>query len=384
MKRSKFNSVGIWIFVASLILGACSEKPQTFSELLVSLKDQPGPQAELRLRDFAQRHLFPFVEDSTVYFLFEDTTRVPVFLAGDFTDWRPDSIELKPIANTSFYYTKATFPSNARLEYKFVSGKNWMLDPFNPYKEEDGYGFNSVLMMPEYVFPKETLLNLKYRVSEMDTLEFKSRLLHNRRRVTVYRHPSAGKQAPLFIFNDGSDYLRFARVRIILDNLIGSGYLQPINALFVDPVQRNKEYWLNERYLKMVFTELVPFAEQRYALKPKSIAFGGASLGGTTALFALKNYGQKIDFVFCQSAALGIEKSRLLRVLQTVPHIKAKIYLSYGSFEGKQMRRNYQKLKSILINKKTKFTIQCFPQGHNWGNWRDHLKNALMFRGQPE
>lgn len=363
----------LWVFV----LMSCSEKPQTFSELLKDVQNKSVTQAEALLQDFCQRHNFPFTEDSTAYFLFEDTTKNPVYLAGDFTQWRPVSIALRRIGQTKFYFTGLVFPLKARLEYKFVVGKNWLLDPLNPFKEQGGLGDNSVLMMPEYAFPKEALLHIKYRISRLDTIEFKSNRLKNKRRVILYRHPKAGAAAPLLVFNDGSDYLRFARARVILDNLIGNKTIKPVNTLFVDPVHRNKEYWLNDGYLKMVFNELLPFVYKKFELHPNSLGFGGTSLGGEIALYALKNYGNQLNFVFSQSGALWIEGAKLFGVLQTIPKINAKVYLSYGKFEG--MRKDYLKIRSILNKKDVHYQMQQFPEGHNWGNWRGHLKDALIF-----
>ncbi len=374
----------VWgLLLVSLIL-SCSGKPKSFSEILVSLKKMPTPQKETIIKHFVLTHNFPVVEDSTAYFLFQDTTNQSVFLAGDFTQWRPDSIPLKRIRGTNYYYTSLTFPLNARLEYKFVVGKRWVLDPFNSFKEQGGLGRNSVLMMPAYHFSKNILLNIKYRVSALDAIVFKSKILKNKRNVYFYHHPKANTCSPLLIFNDGGDYLHFGKARIVLDNLIGKNKIVPINALFVDPVKRMKEYWLNDGYLSMMFGELIPQVEKKFNLNPKSLGFGGASLGGETALYALKNYGTRLNFIFSQSGSVWIEKEKLLDILQTLPRIGTKIYLSYGKFEG--MAGSHARLVKILKQKNVNFKLYTFPEGHNWGNWRGHLDEMLtyFYRGQRE
>ena len=381
MSWRKSISSAILLAAGFLILISCSGEPKTFSDVLVKVQGKPVAQAEIMIRDFCQRHDFPFTEDSVAYFLVENKTDSPAFVAGDFTQWRPDSIALKQIGKTHFYFAALKFPLNARLEYKFVIGKQWLLDPLNPFKEQGGYGENSVLMMPKYRFPREALLNPKLRISHLDTLIFKSRLLKNKRKIILYQHPKAKDKAPLLIFNDGSEYLRFARARIILDNLIGDNRIRPINVLFIDPVHRNKEYWLNDKYLRMVFRELLPFVLQRYGLHPDTLGFGGASLGGEIALYALKDYGKQLNFVFSQSGAVWIDNAKVLNVLQSIPEIKTKIYASYGLFEGKGIQQGHQRLKSILKKKNVLFKLEKIPEGHNWGNWRGHLKDALIFLG---
>ncbi len=371
------HTVGIGLLAGIMLLISCSGEPKTFEDLLKKVQSTSVKNAEHLIRNFTQEHTFPYVQDSNAYFLFEDTTDRAVFLAGDFTDWRGDSIPLTPIGKTGFRFVHRTFPLNARLEYKFVRGGQWLLDPLNPLKEEGGFGENSVLMMPAYRFPREALLNIGYRVSRLDTFEFKSKILRNKRTVVFYRHPKASPRAPLLVFNDGGDYLRFAAARIILDNLIGSRTIRPLNALFVSPKRRNKEYWLNDRYLRMIFDELLPQVFQKYDLTPDTLGLGGASLGGEIALYALRDFGKRLDFVFSQSGALGIEHEKLLDILQALPEIKAKIYVSYGIFENVQ--KEHARLQSILETKNVQYRMQEFPEGHNWGNWRGHLKDVLTF-----
>ncbi len=379
MKAKKATIFIISVLITVSILNvSCSNRMQNFSALLKSVQKDSPQRAERRIREFSELHDFPFVEDSVAYFLFEDTSRgQPVYLAGDFTGWRPDSLVLNRIGKTPFYFLGLTLPLNARVEYKFVVGQRWLLDPLNPHKELGGFGPNSVLMMPAYRFPREALLNMGYRVSRLDTFEFKSKILHNKREVVFYRHPKASPRAPLLVFNDGGDYLRLAVARIILDNLIGSRTIRPLNALFVNPVRRNKEYWLNDRYLRMVFDELLPQVFKKYGLTPDTLGFGGASLGGEIALYALRDYGKRLDFVFSQSGALGIEHEKLLDILQALPRIETKIYVSYGIFENVQ--KEHARLQSILETKKVQYRMQEFPEGHNWGNWRGHLKDVLTF-----
>ncbi len=358
------------------LFGCASEKPR-FSALLKTIKNLPPAQKEEKLIRFSHLHYFPFLEDSVAYFLYQDTSGTDVFLAGDFTDWKPDSVKMERIARTTFVFKKLKFPYNARLEYKFVVNGKWLLDPLNPLQEQGGLGVNSVLAMPGYEFSNYVLLRPEFRTSRLDTFWYKSKVLKNRRRVYLYRNRKSNLNSPLLIFNDGSDYLRFAKARIILDNMIGTDSLMAINALFVDPVNRNREYWLNEKYLRMVFQELLPYVKKQYGLKPERLGFGGCSLGGVTALFALKDYSNQLDFVFSQSGALWIENQKILSILQNSDLSSSKIYLSYGQFE--KMENTHKKLESLLRTQKAKFKLQKFAEGHNWGNWRGHLDQALNY-----
>ncbi len=377
--RTKFKHNYSVILTLGLLLFAqivsCKKEEPTFSAVLSSLKELNANQKNVVLDKFVRFNPFPFIEDSVVYFLFRDTTDQPVFLAGDMTRWRPDSIQLMRIKDTNYRYTSIVLPTNARIEYKFVAGKKWYLDPFNPFKETGGLGSNSVLMMPDYRFPKEVLLKTKFMKSSLDTVLFRSKILKNKRRVYYYHHPEAKDESPLLIFNDGGDYLRFGKARTILDNLIGEGKIKPINALFVDPVNRNKEYWFNDRYLKMIFNELLPQMKQKYKIKNRTLGMGGASLGGVISLYALKSYGEQLGFVFSQSGAIWIDKEKIIDILKDVPVIKAKVFLSFGEFEN--MNKSHDRLEKVFSQKSVRYVVKSFPEGHNWGNWRGHLDEML-------
>ncbi len=367
-----------YFLIVASFLGQCTSKQETFSELLQKVKDLPTNQKTIMLKNFTTQQTFPFIEDSVAYFVFEDTSqqKQPVYLAGDLTGWRPDSIALKPIEGTNFWYLGLVLPASARIEYKFVVGNYWYLDPFNPLKEEGAYGFNSVLAMPAYRFPQEVLFKPEFDKSSLDTLIFKSKLLGNRRHIYVYRHIKAGKNSPIIIFQDGSDYLRFGKAKIILDNLIGEKQLEPVIALFVKPRNRFREYRFNDAYIKMLFTELLPFVKKKYGLKNNHLAIGGASLGGVISIYALKNYAAQIDYVFSQSGAFQVDNERIVNEVKSFSDIHAFIFLSYGYFEN--MEKSHLKFQKALEEKDINYQIERYLEGHNWGNWRAHLKEALL------
>ncbi|MHB2150203.1 alpha/beta hydrolase-fold protein [Calditrichota bacterium LG25] len=362
--------------ISVLLLVQCSSNEERFSSLLKEMEGLTSQEKTQRLKQFTQQNNFPFIEDSTVYFLFEDSSRQAVYLAGDMSAWRPDSIPLINIEQTNFWYAALRFPRRARLEYKFVCGGNWFLDPLNPLKDSGVMGENSVLAMPAYEFPQEVLFKREFRKSDLDTVVFKSRLLKNRRRIYFYKHQKAGDNSPLILFNDGGDYLTFGKARIILDNLIGSGQLKPLLAIFIEPRNRKREYRFNDAYLKMVFQELLPFIQKRYGLKNNRLAMGGVSLGGLISLYALKNYSRNLDFVFSQSGALWLDDERILKELTDLSQPKTFLFLSYGLFEN--MEASHKHLKKVIEQKQINFEIKTYYEGHNWGNWRAHLKDALL------
>ncbi len=369
------------IILLGLLSLACTKNQNTLKLFLQKVQTEHVPAQKKQLVEaFIHNHSWPYVQGSEACFIFQDSLRDSVALSGDMNSWKPDSVRMHRITGTDYFYVTQTFPLDARIEYKFVSGKNNVLDPLNPVTAAGGFGSNSVLRMPEYVFPKWILANRNSEITVPDTLQFKSRLLKNSRTIFVYSHPGASQNSPLILFNDGGDYLKFGSASIVLDNLIADGKIPPVHALFVNPINRMQEYWLNDAYLNMLFTELLPQIKQQYGWHPALTGMGGVSLGGVISLYALKQYNRQLDFVFSQSGALWIEKEKIISVLKQLPKANKsfpRMWFDYGSFEG--MESVHQKLENILQEKQIPYGKNIYHEGHNWANWRAHLDRVLTF-----
>lgn len=375
MKRLFKN---IQVILLSILAFSCSEKQHPFDVFLEEFANQPTTEKQNLLEEFVRLNKWPLVDNATVYFIIHDTTLSDVYLTGDMCAWKPDSLLMEHITGTNFYMKQMRFPSNARIEYKYVVSENHLLDLLNPYTGQGGYGKNSALCMPDYVFPKEILLQQKNHISRLDTLAFKSRLLKNERNIYIYQHPIAKPSSPILLFHDGSDYLNFGSTQIILDNLIATGKIPAVHVFFIDPVDRQKEYWLDDAYLRSVFSEMLPKLKKKYALDQENLlGMGGVSLGGLISLHALKNYATELDFVFSQSGALWVDSTRILVELERVDSLKTKVYFDYGVFENSI--QVHTQLKNMLKQNQIHFQDNVFNEGHNWANWRAHLPLALTF-----
>lgn len=366
------------LFFGLLLLAACSAERESFSDILARFEHSVQDSSEAPLKKFIRQQNWPLIEGDSVLFMTRVKNSNRVFLAGDMNGWKPDSLQLSRINGTDYFYLKQSFPTDARLEYKYVVDSTYILDSLNKKIEVGGFGSNSVLFMPDYVFPKEILLSRENNVSHLDTILFNSRILKNSRNVYFYQHPQAQKNSPLLIFHDGSEYLRLAQSRIILDNLIAAQTIQPLNAIFIDPVNRMKEYWFDDDYLKMVFKELLPEMIQIKQLDKNSpLGLVGASLGGLISIYALKNYCAEIDFIISQSGALWVEEQKIFQDLDKVQNYRGKIYYDFGTFEN--IEEIHKKFELLLKEKNIKHQGNKFNEGHNWGNWRAHLAQALEF-----
>ena len=375
---NKFLTAILFI-LSGLMFLSCAREETEFDKILAKIKGMSAAEQNRFLDDYVnKRQSLPLVQENAVWFLLKDTTQAAVYLSGDMCAWKADSLEMQRIGRSSYYYIRRNFPLKARLEYKFVVNGKYLLDPVNPLKDRGGYGENSLLLMPDYRFPQEVLIRRNIALTKLDTLYFASSLLKNKRTIYFYHHRQAKPAAPLIVFQDGLDYLEFGKVNVILDNLIARGDIPPINALLVNPLQRKKEYWLNDAYLAMLFKELIPHVKRTYGLADYGpLGMGGVSLGGLISLYAIKNYDARLNFVFSQSAALWVNNFAISEMLSKMPQISAKIYLDYGDFE--ETREAHLHLAEILGNKNVSVEMKHYPEGHNWGNWRGHLSAALKY-----
>ena len=64
---------------------------------------------------------------------------------------------------------------------------------------------------------------------------------------------------PLLIVHDGDDYLNYAALKTVLDNLIHRGEVAQMVVAFVPPGNRLVEYANHAPHARFVARELVPF-----------------------------------------------------------------------------------------------------------------------------
>ncbi len=129
----------------------------------------------------------------------------------------------------------------------------------------------------------------------LNTELFKSRLLHNERRISVYTPPGYSRtKGPyrLVLFLDGDDYLSAIPTPTILDNMLAAGRLPPLIAVFVgngpgyeQDYSRNRELPCNPRFADFLNAELIAWVRNSYSVtaNPKLTIIGGLSFGGLAA-----------------------------------------------------------------------------------------------------
>ena len=359
---------------------------QTFQSFVRRIQSVPIGLRKALTDSFMQATTpFPVTEDSLAHFIIVGDSELRVSVAGDFNDWNPRSDSMRFIRGIRFRYLTKRFEKDARLEYKFIlNDADWILDPMNPRTVRGGFGPNSELAMPDYVQPAEILFNPSIPRGSIDTLQFHSAALRNDRKIFIYLPPSYFKKPkqkfPSVYLNDGGEYITLGSMVHVLDNLIHRRSIREIIAVFVDPVDRNSEYWLNNGYVEMLVGELIPWIEARYRVLGKSSERGimGVSLGGLSALYGACLHPDAFGLCASQSGAVWIEGEKIVDIIRSAPIGKGRFYIDWGSYEPSISGIN-SRIQGILLSKGCGVKALEFHEGHSWGNWRAHLDEILIY-----
>jgi glucoamylase len=327
----------------------------------------------------------PLVEGEQVTFVYRGKAK-RVEVVGDFTSWSPRRLVLNELAGTDVKYLTLKFERDARAEYKLIADGEWINDPLSTSKLDNGVGgFNNFFAMPGY--RPSALAETKWDLrGTLEKLDAPTALLEGgKRRLQVYLPPGYAGGAgrfPVLYLQDGSEYVARARAAHIADQLIAQGRVAPFIIVFVDPVNRFKEYWANDRFAQFMATELVPFVDARYRTRAErdARALMGASLGGTISVWTALRHGDVFARVAGQSTAFQIDDERVVTTLAALDERARaarplKFYFDVGLLEP--IWKVNRRVRVLLAGKGYPVVYRESAAGHNWTTWRDQLADAL-------
>ena len=339
-------------------------------------------------------HKIPFTFRDSVAFLYRGDTK-KITWAGDFNSWDPanGSFTGTRIDSSNVWICIKSFPVNARLDYKIIVDSSWITDPDNIFLQYSGTGStNSELRMPEWIYPKEAIVNPsvpKGNMSEYFSIISKNLTYTIYYRVyTPYNYDNIS-DIPVIYITDGNEYSdeRLGSMITVLDNLICEKKIKPVIAVFIDPRsvpnssgnnRRNIEYSINDKYVNFVCDELVPFIDANYKTNktPDNRAILGTSLGGINSAYFGYSRSNVFHLIGINSPAFWY-KPEIFDDYQKSVNLPIKIFISTGTINDTQP--DAKKMKDIFDNKGYSNMYIEVPEGHSWGNWRARLKNLLIY-----
>ncbi|HJR53567.1 MAG TPA: alpha/beta hydrolase-fold protein [Gemmatimonadota bacterium] len=374
---------------------------------------------------FWQRHSAPLIEavpdDSTqslVTFVFRaeaEAQNVIVITPLSLVDFSASLMTRIP--GTSTWYRTYTLSDSVRFLYRFGIDDNllpfdqdrnlfarmgtWIPDPANPRRFSFGDGSEgSILELP--LAQSESWIHP--RSGEGGTMEeslLLSDILEGKRAVGVYLPPGFSREKPpypLVVFHDGDSYQGLIPAPTILDNLIAEGRIPPTVAVFLPAsANRGEEYDCNPRWGRLVASEIVPWARERYhaGLEASRTFVVGFSLGGLAAACTAHQHPDVFGGVLAQSgsfyrAPAGEAPEWLSRSIAAGERSSIRWYLEIGSYERSaipsrdpSMLTASRHLRDVLLAKGVMLRYEERPTGHEHVAWRASLAPALVWLLTP-
>lgn len=348
--------------------------------------------------DLVESENIPLVVEDSVAFLYRGDARSVMWM-GDFNGWgynKEFDSKGKRIGNSNIWILKASFPKDARLDYKILlNDTNWILDPHNSDHQWSGVGGgspNSELRMPDWKPDPVTtrpIENARRGKLERDLL-LNSKALGYQITYSIYIPDgySPNKPSPVIYVTDGYEYMhdRMGNMITILDNLIHLKKIKPVIAVFIDhrePVNRSNnrrmtELAMNEKYLGFLLNELIPIVEKNYSVSslPEERAIIGTSTGGLSAAYFAFTKPEVFGLAGIQSPAFWF-KPEIYTVCDNPEKPPVKTFMTTGSIND--AKEGALKMKAILDRNTCTYEYREVNQGHSWGNWRDLIDDILIY-----
>jgi enterochelin esterase family protein len=346
--------------------------------------------------DLRAAQQIPLVVEDSVYFFYKGPAK-SVDWIGDFNGWGYDKKfpnKGKQVEGTDVWLLKASFPKDARLDYKIViDGTNWMIDPENKYQQWSGVGGgspNSELRMPSWQEdPILTERNSNQKGTLKSDILLNSKILGYQVTYTVYlpHHYRDSLKLPCIYVTDGYEYLhpRLGNMITILDNLIEDKKIKPVVAVFIDhrsPIDRSnnrrmQELAMNAKYLEFFTQELIPQVESEFAVirDSGSRAIMGTSMGGLTATYFAFTKPDIFGLAGIQSPSF-YTRPQIYSLCSNPADPKMKISMTSGLINDTSVES--RKMKDVLEATSCVYTYREVNEGHSWGNWRRLIDDILI------
>ena len=322
----------------------------------------------------------PLIDGDTATFVWHGK-RPPVII-GDFTNWEDGPPQTFTRLSKGLWTCSLTFPVDAYLEYVLIHDGERQPDPFNPRTTPNGFGkINHYFYMPagsptslirrDPSIPHGTVTRHAVWTESMDLVIGLQRIVH------LYQPPS-DRPVPLVVVWDGSDYLRRARLPVIIDNLIAQGRIRPVALAMIQSGGRARtvEYACSDTTLGFLTQSVLPLARSNLRLTdPQQGNYGvlGASMGGLMALYTGMRLPHIFNNVISQSGAFSTEEYEpvVYELIRHTPIKPIKIWMDVGVYDFPEILSSNHSMVALLQERGYTVTFRQHNAGHNFPAWRN-------------
>ena len=348
--------------------------------------------------EFLDSHEFPIIEGPHCTFVWRGEAD-EVWLCQRIVGL-PDRIPLRRLRGTDLWHLALELPDGSRIEYQLEirRGEHYerFNDPLNPHLSHSPVGSSSVCLGPGYETPDWVTPDPDARPGELRELVVRSRALDRDTRVTVYLPARFRPTAtyPLLVVHDGGDFLQYAAMQTVLDNLIHSMDVAPTVVAFTYPGDRLVEYANSAAHSRFLTDELLPELEVSLPLVGQRAGrcLLGSSFGAVASLAAAyrapDTYGNLVlmsgSFVFTDigtdhggGPAFDPVVKFINRYRAKPRRVADKVFMSCGVYEPLIVPNR----SMVHVFEATGMDVRYSEarDGHSWENWRDRLRDALAW-----
>jgi enterochelin esterase-like enzyme len=353
---------------------------------------------EAAIDEFLHRHEVPIVEGARCTFLFRgqaDEVHVMHRIVN-----QPQRVPMKRLGQTSLWWVTIELPEGSRVEYQISTrlghDSAQFNDPLNPHVAHSPVGSSSVCQASGYQTPDWVFHDPEARPGEMYSVELASKALRRTTENRVYlpaRYRSSSAY-PLLIVHDGDDYLNYAAMKTVLDNLIHRLDMAETIVVFSNPGDRLKEYPNSAAHARHLESELLPSLNEGLPLidRPQARCLMGASFGAVASLSAAFRKPRLADSLLLQSGSfvftdIGDDHGggeafdpvvKFMNRYRAAPRMVAsRMFISCGVYEPLIVHNR----SMVPVFEGTGATVRYVEarDGHSWENWRDRLRDGLSW-----
>jgi len=312
----------------------------------------------------------------------------------------PDRIPMRRLDGTGLWYLALELPEGSRVEYQIEirRGEHYerFNDPLNERLSHSPMGSSSVCFGAGYETPDWVLPDPEARQGELDELVLPSRALRRDARVTMYLPARFRRTAsyPLLVVHDGGDFLQYASMKTVLDNLIHRLDVAQMIVAFTHPGDRLEEYPNSAAHARFLADELLPELESSLPLVGErgGRCLLGSSFGGVASLSAAYRYPETYGSLVLMSGSfvftdIGDDHGegpafdpvvRFMNAYRANPRrIADRVFLSCGVYE--ELIVHNRSMVHVFENTGMWVRYVEARDGHSWENWRDRLRDALSW-----
>jgi len=372
--------------------------PAVSRKLAINRLRERRPAEPAVIDRFLARHDVPIVEGARCTFLYRgeaDEVSLVHRAVG-----LPEHIPLRRLYLTDLWYVVVELPEGSRFEYQLEVARGdqreRINDPLNPRLAHSPMGSSSVCYARGYEVPEWTRPDPESRPGSLVDLKVASRALRRDCAVTLYLPARVLRTAryPLLVVHDGSDYLKYASAKTVLDNLIHRLDVAETIVAFVSPGDRLTEYANSAAHARYLTAELVPRLEAEFPLAaaPSGRCLMGASFGAVAALSTAFRYPEFYGSLLLQSGSfvftdIGNDHGggpafepvvKFVNRYRAAPRrVADRVFVSCGVYEPLIIRNRSMVPTFEAAGMDVRYVEA--RDGHSWENWRDRLREGLSW-----